>query len=212
MNGRFQIIDLKGQRFGRWMVESYAGSDGRNATWNCVCECGVTKKVRASHLRSGISQSCGCLARSKARVTHTRHGEISNGVRTAEYIAWQSMLSRCRNPNTSRFAQYGGRGIKVCDRWQNFENFLADMGRKPAANYSMDRIDVDGNYEPSNCRWATDTEQNRNRSNTLKVEMDGETLTLVEACGKLKLDYFAVRRRLKKGISFTDAVADLRRP
>lgn len=163
-SGRFQIVDLKGKRFGRWNVEGYAGSDGRNAMWRCVCDCGAKNAVRASHLKGGISKSCGCLSREVARAHATKHGEVINGSRSPEYLAWQSMRSRCRNPNNKRFQEYGGRGIAICERWEIFENFLADMGRKPSPRHSLDRYpNNDGNYEPGNCRWATATEQNRNR-------------------------------------------------
>jgi hypothetical protein len=211
MSGRFERIDLVGQRYGALLVQNYAGSDGRNAVWNCLCDCGATKTVRAARLRCGEATSCGCVSRLKAREQSTRHGEIVGGRRSREYLAWQSMRSRCRRPTDKRFAEYGGRGIKICDRWEVFENFLADMGRKPSPRHSLDRYpDNNGNYEPGNCRWATPEEQNRNRRNTIIVECGYERIPLVEACARLKVDYFAVHSRMRKGATFAEAAAKAR--
>lgn len=120
----------------------------------CVCKCGSRTFRKVSDLRRGKTSSCGCDWGSK----RTRHGMW--GTRT--YRSWHMMIQRATNPNDPRFADYGGRGIEVCDRWRDFENFYADMGLRPDGK-SIDRIDVDGDYEPSNCRWATPSEQQRNR-------------------------------------------------
>lgn len=128
------------------------------------CDCGIEKAVRGGDLRPGHTISCGCHAR-QAAVTH---GETRRGRRTAEWRCWIGIKQRCYDSNHRNFTNYGGRGIKICDRWrENYEQFLADMGRRPSAKHSIDRIDVNGNYEPGNCRWATSSEQRRNQRNSL---------------------------------------------
>jgi hypothetical protein len=135
------------------------------------CDCGAQKPVRGCHLQQGQTISCGCFSRRSdarhrtgGRVTH---GESRVGKRSAEYRTWLAMRKRCLNSNYPDFKYYGGRGIKICDAWQSYEQFLADMGRKPSAAHSIDRKEVNGNYEPSNCRWATPSEQALNRRNSL---------------------------------------------
>lgn len=125
------------------------------------CNCGTEKTVLGSALRPGGQVSCGCQKRQRAasglRWTHRE-------ARTAEYTCWISMKTRCLNPNTDDFKHYGGRGISICQRWlDSYESFLADMGRRPSPKHSIDRINVDGNYAPENCRWATASEQRRNQ-------------------------------------------------
>lgn len=145
-----------GKTFHKLIVLEEKGRDNyHNILWLCKCVCGNYKVVTGSHLRSGHTKSCGCTKRMQ-----TIHG----GSYTPEYTAWLGMKSRCYNSNHNRYIHYGGRGITVCDRWKDsFENFLADMGKRPSENLSIDRIDNDGNYEPSNCRWATGKVQILNR-------------------------------------------------
>ena len=159
--------DLIGKRFGRLIVlkraqDKFYGKKKQTATcWVCQCDCGNKTIATTNSLRMRHTKSCKCLFSEKI----TTHGE-TKGRRTAEFTAWVAIHQRCSNPNKDFFHLYGGRGIKVCKRWSKFENFLADMGRKPSATHSIDRINNDGNYEPKNCRWATRSEQRRNRSDS----------------------------------------------
>ncbi len=168
------LIDLTGLDFGRLTVIHRApNADDKSVRWLCLCECGRTVEPRGGDLRSGDTKSCGCLLRETAAAlgrahavatgrANKTHGHTING-HSRTYISWFLMKARCTNPNGNRWRHYGGRGIRVCDRWFNsFENFLADMGERPA-DRSIDRIDNDGNYEPANCRWATPTQQIHNR-------------------------------------------------
>jgi hypothetical protein len=161
------LHDLTGMRFGRYVVLHRHGTSWRPVKWVCRCDCGTVKPVGAIGLKSGGSKSCGCLQKEllAKRSTGQRHTRTHGMNGTPEYRAWDSMLTRCNNPKSKPYPRYGGRGIKVCDRWRKFENFLADMGPRPSKDLSLDRIDNDGNYEPGNCRWATIKEQNNNKSN-----------------------------------------------
>lgn len=168
MKGRPGISVEAGSVFGRLTVIGRAdGYTGKGAFYRCLCECGAKKDAAGYSLRAGKVRSCGCLQR-ESRVHH-------GASYTVEYQAWRGMKRRCYNPSSPGYDSWGGRGIAVCDRWKNsFESFLADMGERPGEGYSLDRIDVDGNYEPGNCRWATAATQSRNkRSQASKTGVKG---------------------------------------
>lgn len=170
------LLDLTGQRFGRLLAQWPAGiSKNGSIHWLYLCDCGTLKVASRSAVRRGSCQSCGCLKEEVTRRGRRRwHGCAGHGAkRTREWVAWASMQARCYNPNATGYERYGGVGIRVCDRWlearHGFENFLADMGLRPSSQHSLDRFpNPYGHYEPSNCRWATKSQQARNRRKPLK--------------------------------------------
>lgn len=149
-----------GKRFGRLVVVERLIGKGRSL---CRCDCGTERIIYDGNLVAGRTKSCGCLATESRRASYT-HGHATGG-KTRTYTIWKGIKQRCLNPGATVWDYYGGRGIRVCERWMRFENFLADMGEAPD-DRSIDRINTDGDYEPSNCRWATAVEQRANRRDT----------------------------------------------
>lgn len=172
----------------------------------CRCDCGTVRAFRLPALRNGKTKSCGCLAREMAvERGHRFGGKVIHGLAwTPEYRIWSSMKARCLDLDNEN---YGGRGINVCERWaMSFPAFLADMGRRPSAEHSIDRINNDGNYEPGNCRWATIEVQANNRRNNVRLEIDGRVLTVAEYASETGTSSELIYRRLKRGSSVEDAV------
>lgn len=194
-------VDLSGMRFGRLVVlrrDSPPGIKGY-AKFSCVCDCGRHSSHRSDHLRSGAAKSCGCLNAELASARATTHGDTKGHGYSAEYSCWRAMIDRCSNANTIGYQFYGARGVSVCDRWsQSFQNFLNDMGRKPSAKHSIDRIDVRGNYEPANCRWATSKQQARNKTNNRFINHNGLSLTLVEWSERTGINESTISMRLDR--------------
>lgn len=159
------IEELQKQKFNRLTIISEAGSDKfRRRLINTICDCGIIKSYPLSNLKNNHTQSCGCLQIDKS----TTHGLT----KTSEFKTWDSIKQRCNNPNNDAYKNYGGRGITVCNRWlSSFENFLSDIGKRPFQNAQIDRVDNNGNYEPTNCRWTTAKENTRNRRST-KINID----------------------------------------
>lgn len=193
-----------GERYGRWLVISaeadYVGPSGaKQKMWLCQCDCGTRKVVHQPSLRSGLSKSCGCFRREFSKAAATVHGHGNRNRKSPTYVSWGGMISRCQDCKNNQWENYGGRGIKVCSRWRNFENFLADMGERPSKSHSIDRLNADGDYEPSNCRWATASQQGRNRRNNRMVHYLGKQRALSEACELAGLNYKTVHARLQSG-------------
>lgn len=183
------VRDLTGKKYGRLTVLRYAGRNKHNQPlWDCLCDCGKSSTVRGSNLTTGQTQSCGCLCKERGREAHTKHGHMVGRVGSRTHKSWNMMLQRCRNPKNPNYARYGAKGISVCDRWSEFKNFLLDMGERPDG-CSLDRIDNEGNYEKQNCRWATDSEQVLNRSVTIWVSYQGQTVPLADLIRSLGEDY-----------------------
>lgn len=190
-----------GQRFGLLTVIATAATRQRPGSKyqisQCVvkCDCGNEKIVRASALTTLNTTSCGCVGLAKVRLLNHKHGMSG----TVEYKTWVRMIKRCANPNVTRWEDWGGRGIKVCERWRvSFENFYADMGDRPIG-LTLERINNDGDYEPGNCKWATNTEQARNRRSVINVTIDGETHCVSEWCEKLGISPKTVLQRIRSG-------------
>lgn len=181
-----------GRKYGMLTVLSLLEKRVRGRkVWMCQCGCGKTSNVVSDQLSSGKTRSCGCL-----RILSTTHGMTG----TPTYLSWRQLMRRCYGTNSIRFKNYGGRGIKVCDSWHDFKNFYNDMGEKPTQKHTIDRIDNNGNYEPSNCRWATEKQQQNNRSNNRKITHKGETHTVAEWADITGLDYKLIHNRIAKGL------------
>ena len=192
---------LEGDCFGRLTVVKRAPKGEwktKNSEWMCECICGVSLVVQSSNLRSGKTVSCGCYNKEQVKKRSTTHGSHSS----PEYDAWQHMKSRCTNPNTMYYANYGGRGIRVCAEWLNsFEAFYRDVGPRPSDKHSLDRIDVNGDYVPENCRWATKVEQARNRTTTTYIRYNDSLVSLADAAELSGVSRKTVSTRLCRGWS-----------
>ncbi len=192
-------LDLTGRTFDRLSVVGVSHRDRRGAVyWLCRCSCGNEKRVRANVLTSGRARSCGCLHRDVI----TQHGMT----KTRTFKSWESMWQRCSNPNAKSYEHYGGRGIRVCDEWQSFRQFHEDMGERPEG-MSLDRLDVDGDYEPGNCRWADKYQQQRNRVGTQTLALGDEVLTYPEWSERTGLPTSVIRWRISRGWSVHDALS-----
>lgn len=197
------VKNIAGVSVNDLVVVSFIETKKGKAFWLCRCVCGNTTTASGNNILRGKVKSCGCrTVRLGAKKTHGMS-------RTPEYHVWKGMRGRCSNPSDRDWPLYGGRGVAVCDEWdKSFESFLADMGHRPSAKHSIDRIDTNGNYEPGNCRWATVEQQSRNRRNNRYVEFAGETVVIPELARRYGVDPRLARTRyLRYGWSLLDAVS-----
>ncbi len=194
-------LDIAGKKYGRISVIKKTGtSSNGKVLWECQCDCGKIIFCDGTRLKSGHTSSCGCLKRDymKNPVAAISHGNSRGGKRSREYTAWKNMRNRCQNPNVNCYHNYGGRGISVCDRWNNsFELFLSDMGKCPPG-YSIERKENNGNYEPLNCHWASGTVQARNRRTNVWIEFSAGRITIVDAAIALSVKYNWLYWQIKK--------------
>jgi len=186
-------INCTGKTYGRLKVLSECTKiKGKKRKVLCLCCCGNKTLVYLGHLSAGRTKSCGCLRKEML----TTHGKR----KTQEYEVWINMKRRCFNKNVPEYRNYGNRGITVCVEWENsFETFIRDMGPRPTSSHSIDRIDVNGNYEKSNCKWSTRQEQALNRRNNRIVSYKGEQMPLSKACEMAGINYSSALRRLDRG-------------
>jgi len=190
-----------GKEFGdlRVIGELATGERGvKRKSWICLCKCGSESIIDTHRLKSGLSIRCTWCAKKASGVSQRTlahyHSRKAHG-------AWSALKNRCGNENYSSFSSYGGRGISYCERWESFDNFIADMGEPPTKSHSLDRIDCDGNYSKENCRWATMKEQQNNRTNNVKFEFNGKEKTLAQWAGEYNIDYEVLRARYHRGLS-----------
>jgi hypothetical protein len=190
-----KIVDITGLTFGSWTVVGATDSASRQKRWLCRCVCGTQREVVGTSLRSGASTNCGCKRREHVGNINRSHGAS----RTAEYRVWKHMHARCSDPADKRYENYGGRGIRVCARWNRFDGFIADVGPRPSAAHSIERLSVDGDYEPANVIWATAPEQARNKTTTVFISVDGKVGRLVDFADELRLPYDTLYKRASRG-------------
>ena len=177
---------LVGKTFGRLTVLAQLQNERGRSSWYCSCSCGWFKITNGNALQIGTTTSCGCA--------RTIHGESDSPL----HKVWTAMRERCNNPRNRSFKNYGGRGIKVCQRWGDFRLFISDMGPRPPGT-TIDRIDNDGNYEPANCQWATYLEQNQHTRRTRKISAGGRTMTVANWARELGGSRIIIHNRLRDG-------------
>lgn len=190
-----------GETFGRWTV-LHEDTHAHGRAWRCQCECGAERVVLQARLRQGKSRSCGCRAidmtraRSIGQTYSKKHGMFGTRI----HSTWANMLSRCRNPHDKEYKRYGGRGIKVCERWRDFSAFYEDMGDAPKG-FQLDRIDNNGDYCKENCRWASSKTQNNNRRDNFMITLGGETKTLAQWSEITGIHRMTIKSRILRGWS-----------
>lgn len=191
-----RFVDLTGRVFGKLTAISPAGQNkAKQYLWNCICECGGESIVVGSNLIRGNTKACGCVRLTEIGDRTRKHGMV----KTRIFKIWAGMRKRCLNPKCDSYHLYGGRGIKICERWDEFDKFYEDMGESYGDHLSLDRIDPDGDYCPENCRWATTKQQNNNRRNNRIVELNGISKTLAQWSESSGIRQNTISNRLKVG-------------
>lgn len=192
-----RTLDRTGQKFNFLTAIRRVGTTkdkGQNSLWECQCVCGSKKIYQISPLKAGTTKSCGCMKSKLISTSRTTHGMDG----TTTYRIWIGMRTRCENPNSPSYPRYGGRGITVCERWGDFEAFMADMGKRPAG-LSLDRIDNDAGYSPENCRWSSRREQQNNRYVNVKITYHGLVKTAAEWAREFQMPVYLIYARHKRG-------------
>lgn len=199
--------DLVGKHFGRLTVlERTRVGPKSEIRWICKCDCGSDRLVSSGGLMSGKAKSCGCYRKDVSRANCIARCRTHGKSRDPIFGLWKSMLSRCGDPSAINFANYGGAGIKVCDRWLSFENFYADMGDRPPG-MTLDRIDNHGNYSPDNCRWAMWREQTRNKSTNRNLTANGRTMCITDWAAEIGISAGQLGKRINEGWTVESAVS-----
>lgn len=193
--GRPKLRLSVGDRFGRLEVIEYAGLIHTHACWRVRCDCGAVRELPGSRILRGKVRSCGCLRVEVSRSRQIRHGHNRRDSCSPEYHVWYNMKTRCLNTENHAYPRYGGRGIKVCDKWMSFQGFLDDMGPRPDKSFTLERLDNDLGYNRDNCAWATKSQQTKNRKCTIWVG----NLTLAEACRLYDVSYSRAFQRKARG-------------
>ena len=210
------LRDLTNQRFGFLTVLGRAGTQNGHATWMCQCDCGVQKEIVGSSLLNGSTKSCGCKTSEFVSQSKIQHGMSNSRL----YRIWQDMKRRCNNPHRVHYNSYGGRGITVCDEWMNSPQLFFEwaMQNGYSDHLTLDRIDVNGNYEPRNCRWISRSQQGRNKRNNHRVSYERQLITMADAADLTAISYSTLRSRLNElhwteedAMSFPPQIVSLRR-
>lgn len=190
-------IDISGQRYGRLVAIKRAISLNRRTAWLFHCDCGTQPILQLERVRAGVTASCGCLRIDATRSRSMTHGHAINRRASRTLKSYNHARSRCQDTRDPKYPQYGGRGITMCPEWTaDFQSFLKDMGECPEG-LTLDRSDVNGNYEPGNCRWATNAQQARNRTDNVYVEHGGQRLILKDYASLMGVPYKGLHRRVK---------------
>lgn len=199
-------LDITGERYGKLVVLGRVEHLTKRNPWLVKCDCGNTHISSMAALRGGSTKSCGCL-KTEENKSRTKHGHRKGGKETPTWSSYRAMKRRCYQETNKDWDRYGGRGIKVCDRWLNsFENFLEDMGERPSKEFSLERIDFNGDYAPENCLWADNYSQSRNKSTNVWVEYEGKMMILKDFARLVDVDYVRLSERASRlGISPLDA-------
>ena len=204
-----KLIDMTGCEVHGIKVIARAGHRAGKPSWECICACGTKFIAAGSALRAGRAKACGECSRESARQSNIKHSDTGS----KEFTTYSAMKARCYDQKNKQYARYGGRGITVCERWlDSYMNFLSDMGRKPTPKHSLERMDTNGIYEPSNCVWATLEQQANNRSNNTRIEINGRTQNLTQWAKETGLNRTVILRRMKRGLSGEALIEPAQRP
>lgn len=205
-----------GERFGRLVIVGVLSRKYGMGRSDCLCDCGARRAVYNNHIFDGLTRSCGCLCRDQASVKNSKYGllrvsDIRSMRTSSEHSTWRSMMERCETKTHHAYHHYGGRGIRVCERWRKFSNFFDDMGIRPDG-LSLERIDNNGNYEPSNCRWDTQNNQANNRRGNRFITVNGVTKTVSQWSASIGISPQSLNARIKSGMSPEQAVSMIPKP